>query len=129
MVVVAASRSVGGDVYLDKELLALVQNGNFEKTADKMVAYVDESNIGAFVSILQKNHGLSATITSTQFQQIEKEEQRTSTRKRIELPPPEPVAPPSGQSSSELKKSSTKIISMLELEAEALALELELLAA
>lgn len=36
--IVAASRVKGGDIYLDKGLLELVENGNFEKTSDKMVA-------------------------------------------------------------------------------------------
>jgi hypothetical protein len=129
-IIVAASRVRGGDVYLDKELLEWVENNNFEKTSDKMVAHVTEENIGAFVEILQKNHGASLTINSSQFKQIEKQEVRSITRRRIELPPPAPKEIPLPETETTVKPATTyKILSLLELEAEALALELELLAA
>ena len=36
--IIAASRSRGGDIYLDKQILDLVEKNNFEKVSDKMVA-------------------------------------------------------------------------------------------
>jgi hypothetical protein len=114
-IIVAASRSRGGDVYLDKRILELVTNNNFEKTADKMVAVLPAQNIERLVAILQEHHSVSLTVPAQQLKDLSKETVSYSNRKKIELPPPE--------------ASNAKVISMLELEAEALALELELLAA
>ncbi len=114
-IIVAASRSKGGDVYLDRQLLELVEKNNFEKTSDKMVAILPFKHIEKFVKILQVNHGTSVTIHSSQIKDLSSSVQY-STRQKIELPPPE-------------EKQSANVISLLELEAEALTLELELLAA
>jgi hypothetical protein len=119
-IIVAASRAKGGDIYLDKQILEVVENNNFEKTSDKMYAIVEESNIGKLVEILQTNHSCAITVNSAQFRSVAKETQRYSTRKKIDIPVPMPDMPVMEQSN---------IISLLELEAEALALELELLAA
>jgi hypothetical protein len=114
--IVAASRAKGGDIYLDRQLLEVVEKNNFEKVSDKMVAMVAESNITSVVEILQNNHSCSVTINSAQFREVEKNSQRYSSRKKIDIPPLQ-------------EDTKSNIISLLELEAEALALELELLAA
>ena len=124
-IVVGASKVKGGDIYLDKDLLPLVEGGNFQKTADKMVARVDEKDIAAFVQVLQTNHGLSMTVNSGQFRQIEKQTGPSPSRKPIELPPPAPPGVP---------ETPAPVIRMdkrrrLELEARALKLKLQLLAA
>lgn len=119
-IVVGGSRVKGGDIYLDKDLLPLVIGHNFQKMSDKMIAEVLEENISAFVKVLQDNHGLSVTVDSNQFRQIEKQSIEHSTRRPIVLPPPE---------SLELVKKA-KIFDInrrRRLENEARALELELL--
>lgn len=115
-IIVPGSRVKGGDVYLDKQLLELVENNNFEKVSDKMVARLPDDLISHFVEVLQANHSCAISINSAQFREIEKSSQRYSSRKKIDIPPYE-----------EDKPDNT--ISLLELEAEALALELDLLAA
>ena len=115
-VIVPGSRAKGGDIYLDKRLLELVEKNNFEKVSDKMVAMLPELSIAAFVEILQNNHGCAVTLNSAQFREVEKNSIRYSSRRKVELPPPQ-------------DEPDTNSISLLELEAEALALELELLAA
>jgi predicted RNA methylase len=117
--IIAASRTKGGDIYLDKEILSLVEKNNFEKASDKMVAMLPEKNIGKLVELLQVNHSCSITIQSHQLKDLDKEIARYSNRKKIELPPIE----------DESVDRQNNVISMLELEAEALTLELELLAA
>jgi hypothetical protein len=112
--IIAASRARGGDIYLDKQLLELVEKNNFEKVADKMVAMLPYTSIDKAVEILQTNHSLSLTIHSYQLKDI-KTEGRYTNRKKIE--PPEEEQEPANN------------VILLELEAEALALELELLAA
>jgi hypothetical protein len=73
---------------------------------------------------LQTNHGLSMTVNSFQFRQIEKQEIPSTSRMPIELPPPAPVEP----------KEETPVVNMdqrrrREMEAKALKLKLQLLAA
>jgi hypothetical protein len=117
-IIVSASRSRGGDIYLDKQILELVEKNNFEKTSDKMVAMLPEKKIDKLVELLQINHGCSVTIQAHQLKDLKPDAIKYSSRKPIMLPPPE-----------EKETESAKVISMLELEAEALALEFELLAA
>ena len=117
-IIVPASRAKGGDIYLDKDLLAIVEKNNFDKVADKMTTYVEETKITSFVQVLQDNHSCSLTLNSAQFREIEKTNHRYNSRKKITIPPKGYNHP-----------ATPNIISLLELEAEALALELELLAA
>ena len=114
--IIAASRSKGGDIYLDRQLLELVEKNNFEKVSDKMVAMLPQENIDKAVTILQTNHSLSVTIHSYQLKDVKNDAMRYSNRKKIELPDGE-------------EEETDNNVFLLELEAEALALELELLAA
>lgn len=115
--IIAASRARGGDIYLDKNILELVEKNNFEKVSDKMVAMLPEKNIDKLLEILQTTHGCSITIHSSDLKNIKSDAGRYSNRKKIKLPPDD-----------EEEELPDNVI-MLELEAEALALELELLAA
>lgn len=123
-IVVAGSRARGGNIYLDKDLLQLVDGNNFQKTSDKMVAVVDEKDITAFVQLLQANHGLAMTINNSQLRQIEKQEIPSTTRIPIELPPPPPVEPKEEVPVINLEQRRRR-----EMEARALKLKLQLLAA
>ena len=98
---------------MDKGLLELVENNNFEKVSDKMVAKLHESKIDKAVAILQNNHSCSVTLSNYQLKDIKDGGTRYSNRKKIELPPEQDEEPDN--------------IRYLELEAEALELELELL--
>jgi predicted RNA methylase len=113
--IISASRSRGGDIYLDKQILELVEKNNFEKVSDKMVALLQEKKIGKLVELLQNNYSCSVTIHSSQLKDLNSENVRYSNRKKIELPGKD--------------EEPDTDISILELEAEALTLELELLAA
>lgn len=115
-VIVAASRSKGGDIYLDKELLELVEKKNFEKTADKMVAVLPSVNIDRFIEILQQNHSVSVTVHNSQLQDLKTGDSKYTSRKPILLP-------------DEEKPEEAPDLKVLELEAEALKLKLMLLAA
>lgn len=117
--IISASRSKGGDIYLDKEILKLVENNNFEKTSDKMVAMLPDNKIDNLVTILQNTHSSSVTIGSHQLKDLQQKAIISNNRKQIELPPSE----------QEDTSHRSNVISLLELEAEALVLELELLAA
>ncbi|MCC7302775.1 MAG: strawberry notch family protein [Bacteroidia bacterium] len=114
-VIVPSSRAKGGEIYLDKDILELVDGKNFEKVSDKMVATFPFKQIEPFVEILQSKFSSAVTLTNFQFDMIKDEKhKRSSSRKKIELPP---------------KQDESELLKIYELEAEALALELELLAA
>lgn len=115
-VIVPLARSRGGDVYTDKDLMALVDKGIFEKSSDKMAAYLPKDNVEAFATILQTKFGVSVSIHPNQLSLVKKDDVKYSNRKKIELPP-------------EQNDDETERLRILELEAEALILELELLAA
>jgi RadC-like JAB domain/C-terminal domain on Strawberry notch homologue/P-loop containing NTP hydrolase pore-1 len=115
--IIAASRSRGGDIYLDKEILELVEKNNFDKVSDKMVAMLPEKNIDQLLQILQGRHGCSITIHSSDLKNLKLDDSRYSNRRKIELPPED----------EEVEQPNN--VHLLELEAEALVLELELLAA
>jgi hypothetical protein len=116
-VIVPASRQKGGEIYLDKELLEIVDGNNFEKTSDKMVAVFPFKKIEHFIEILQTKFSSAVTLTKFQFDLIKDEKHaRHTTRKQIELPP------------KRNEKEENELLRIYELEAEALALELELAA-
>jgi hypothetical protein len=116
-VIVPASRAKGGEIYLDKDVMELVDNNNFEKVSDKMVATFPSKKIAPFVEILQTKFSSAVTLTSFQFDIIKDEKHaRHTTRKKIELPP------------KRNEKEDNELLRIYELEAEALALELELAA-
>lgn len=119
-IVVGGSLISGGAIYLDKDLLSLVIGNNFQKTSNKMVAEVPEEKISAFVKVLQDNHGLSVTVDSVQFRQIEKQLVVQSSRKQIVMPPPEVIE----------DEKTAKVVDLARrrrLENEAIALKLKLL--
>lgn len=115
--IIAASRTRGGDIYLDKQILELVEKSNFEKVSDKMVAMLPEKNIDKLLEILQTNHGASVTVHQSDLKNIKLDAGKYNYRKKIVLPPDD----------EEDEQPDNMVI--LELEAEALVLELELLAA
>lgn len=117
-IIVAASKARGGDIYLDKQLLEIVEKNNFEKTSDKMIATLHERHIDKCIELLQVNHSCSLTISTSLFNQLKDTKQRYSNRQPILLP----------TTQEEIITDRDSVI-ILELEAEALALELELLAA
>jgi predicted RNA methylase len=69
-IITAASRKVAGSIYLDEDILKLVDKNKFEMQSDKMVAILDTKHIKAFVTILQDKHGSSLTLSASQFDMI-----------------------------------------------------------
>ena len=112
-IIAPSSRAKGGDFYLDKEVLDLVQDRNFNKIADKMVSYVDNGNLEDLLLVMQRKHTCSVELTMQQYKSIESEQKKISSRKKIRLPEAEKV-------------SNANQILILELEAEAVLLQLQL---
>lgn len=115
-VIVPASRVKGGEIYLDRDILEIVDGNNFDKVSDKMVSTFPFKKIEPFIEILQDKFSSAITLTNFQFDMIKDEKhKRSSSRRKI-------LAPPAEEENSDMMK-------IYELEAEALALELELMAA
>jgi hypothetical protein len=110
-ILVSSARSRGGDVYLDPDILEIVDRKNFEKISDKMTAIVHEDNIDRFVEILQEKFNDSISLNQSQYELVKSE-----IPKKVERPQFNPVMLPKQPQVNEL-----------ELEAMALELELELL--
>lgn len=119
-IIVPSAKSQGGDVFLDEELLKLVENENFERTSGKMVAQVEDKNIEKFINVLQEKLNVSVTLTPDQFNLI-----------KGELPPArqgkaaKPFVMPAPRAAIQSKPIDKAKV--LRLRARALELQLELL--
>lgn len=69
-VIVPASKASGGEVYLSKGLLDLVEGNNFNKVSDTMVAVFDSDKLEDVLRVLELEIGTSVTVTKTQFRYI-----------------------------------------------------------
>lgn len=112
-IIVPGSRSKSGEFYLDKEVLELVQDRNFNKTADKMVGYIDNAKLEELFVLMQRKYTCSVELSMQQFKTIENEQKKVSSRENIRIPEPETA-------------TTTNQILILELEAEAVLLALQL---
>jgi hypothetical protein len=119
-IILPMARSKAGDIYIDRDLMALVNKGVFEKMADKMQAILPAANLDAFAVILQEKYGVSLSIGHNQMGLLKNAPQPAPARKVIALPPPE-------EKVNEEEEEEERI-RILELEAEALILELEMAA-
>src|SRR5690606_32625207 len=117
-IVVPSSGKAASNIFLDKQLLELVDGHNFQRSGDKMVATLSTNLIDDFVAIIQDNHSCSVTITRYQFTSLERQKGKQLNRRPIRLPEKE-----------QEQTEDDNLISILELEAEALTLKLRLLAA
>lgn len=109
-ILVPASKTKGGKVYMDEKLNELVEGGKFEKSSNYMVALVKEEHLAQALQELQRLGG-SVEVDEKQYAQIESTLEEYKPKEVIELP----------------KQQAVDELSLREREAEALALELELL--
>lgn len=123
-VIVSGSRQRGGDIFLDKDLLALVRGNNFEKVSSNMSAWLPQAGINDFVRVLGEKHGMSVTVNSAQFSQLEQGNTHAATR-RIIVPPPPVDEQAEQQAQVEPEQDD---MDMLELESKAIIIKLKLLA-
>jgi len=114
-IMVAAARSKGGDIYLDEDILKLVNRNIFEKVSDKMTALLELDSIDRLVKILEEKHGDAIALNQSQYEMIPKSAKK---RERPPLSKPIPTIP---------TNTTIEITDQLELEALALELELQLL--
>ncbi len=114
-VIVPGSKAKGGDVFLDADILKLVSKNNFERTGDKMTAYLPTENLKSFLTLLQEKFNDSLEITSDQFKLIRNENKTKTSRNAIKL-----------MSENEVKEQEDLTLLAMSVEV-VLKLELELL--
>jgi predicted RNA methylase len=113
-IMVAAARKKGGDIYLNADILKIVNKNIFEKVSDKMTAVLALNRIDDLVMILEEKFSDTITLKESQYEMLPKEAHR---RTRAPLPKVILDAPVS---------DDTEISDDLALELELLSLELEL---
>lgn len=116
MVVVSGTKSKGGEIFLNENLLKLIDDNNFSKQSDKMIAYFDSSKLKEVLEILEKDLGTSVAVTPLQYEKIYKE--FTDKQEQESFPDLEML--PEVIEDEKLRERE------LELEAEAIMLMLEL---
>lgn len=117
-IIVPGSTSKGGSVFLNENILNLVINHNFERTGDKMTAYVEPNKLKAFLNALQKETNDSMELTTQEFNLIKNERKDYSARNPIKLLSPEEV-----EEQEELYLMALSVEVELELELELLRLK------
>lgn len=88
-IVAPASKQRGGDVFLDADILKLVERHNFDKTADKMVALIKHHHLKDLLNIMQIKFNDALTISMNQFSLIKNETSEHKERHKIKLLSPE----------------------------------------
>lgn len=116
-IVVPSSKKQGGAVFLDEDILKLVQGNNFQKIGDKMAANLDTEMIDKLVNLLQEKHSASISLTDEQFQMIRDNEDAPERSRKLKMLPPV----------REKVRKLTKPNNALKLKAKALKLKLQLL--
>lgn len=70
MIITSSSRARSGDIFLDPNLLQVVNGRSFEKVSDKMMATVTEDNLEDAVAILQNKFNVSLSLKPEQYDLI-----------------------------------------------------------
>lgn len=113
--IVPSSFKRGGEVFLDTEILKLMDKQNFDKVGDKMTATFPHQNIDALIQLLQARINDSVSLSVRQYQLIQNQPSQTRSRHPIKL-----------LSKEELEEQENLQLQTLAIEAE-LEMELELL--
>jgi hypothetical protein len=107
-----------GDVFLDEDILKIVDGHTFEKVSDRMAATLDTDKIDDFVPILQDKFNASVSLNAQQFEIIKDEIPKRPVRERQVL---------KVEAKPRLTIPAEPQTDELELEAMALEIELELM--
>lgn len=102
-IILPASTKKGGSIFLDEDILELVDGNNFEKTSDKMVAMLPANKIEEFIKVCQRKHGMTLIVSYDQYKYISKDKITDSKKKPITIPSPEDEAEAHRQKMLKLK--------------------------
>ncbi len=105
---VPASRKKGGEIYLNKDLLKLVENNLFEKLGSQMTTHVPFENIERFLAILQDQSGITISVTQSQIDAVGLVVTKIKKRVKIQAPPKE-VIPKVNPKALKLRATALKL--------------------
>ncbi len=116
-IIVAAARSAAGDIFLNEDILKLVNGNNFEKRSDKMVANISADKLPELVGLIQRLNNCAVSIPHSQLKYITQDEVFAD-RKPIRMPEPEGTITADDEELEllELEAEAASVIIMLELE-------------
>jgi len=114
-IIVPGSKQNGGDVFLDEDILKLVDKNNFEKTSDKMVAFLKPKYLSQFLQILQAKFNDSVKLEMRQFSLIKDTQVKQKERNPIKV-----LSPEEAQAEQEMQWEMEMAEAELELEMEML---------
>lgn len=120
-----SSRKKGGGIYLDADILSLVENNNFEKISDKMTAIIPEGNIDKVIDILQKKLSASVSLSYPQYDLIKDNLPKVVDTKEKPVKPPKKL--PAGADTDKNSGTRSARMKLAQAKAKALALKLKLL--
>jgi hypothetical protein len=93
-IITSKSRSASGDIYLDSELLQLVEGNVFNSVSNSMRAIIKPENLDKVCAVLQKNHSTSVRLLQWQVDIIKDQIQANQFNDEVmPLPMPEPKKP------------------------------------
>jgi len=118
-IIVPGSKQRGGDVFLDEDILKLVERNNFEKASDKMVAYLQPKKLPELLRILQEKFNDSVKLEMRQFALIKDTQVKHKSRNPIKI-----LSPEEAQKEMELQWEVEMAEAELELEMEMLHLKI-----
>lgn len=112
---VPLSRKEGGDIYLDPEILALTEEGTFNRTSDRMWARIPTGNIAAFVQRVEQLQPCTVNLKNYPYHSAENTH-KESAKNRLKF---KPVPAPE-------EESALPDMDLMILQAQALKLKLKL---
>lgn len=92
-IVTSSAVQKAGNIFLDQDILKLVDGRNFEKTSDKMIATVQPNKMQDVLDLLQNVHGVTVEVSAFDFKKIEHQFQQNQYSdeirplKQVERPP------------------------------------------
>lgn len=111
--IVPSAKNKGGEIYLDGQLVRLVNGQNFDKSGVNMVGDFQHENLIAILEVLQ-NKGVTVSVSRNIVESVGLIFSYSSNRVKITPPPPE-------------NKANNHLRLKMEMEAQAILIELELM--
>jgi hypothetical protein len=125
---VPASKAKGGEIYLNRNILALVDGKSFTGTGSVMVSSVNSDHLEAFCNIISKEIGLLCEVSDDQEAMLPKQSKKSERKviRQFEPFPPMPINTDKNDNAEE-DAAKQKRLRLMRMKAKALQLRLKLL--
>lgn len=92
-IITSKSRSAAGEIYLDQDILALVEGNVFNSVSATMKAIVRPENLEKVCQVLQNKHSISVRLLQWQVDNIKDQIQTNQFSDEVQIPLPPPPTP------------------------------------